>query len=65
MESMCYGITAFVTVANASIFIIQRKNLANYALNIEWDIDLEEFVVKMPSSTFGGVKELRITKENF
>jgi hypothetical protein len=34
-------------------------------LNIEWDIDLEEFVVKMPKNSMGGIKEMRMKPMNF
>ena len=65
LETLCYSATAFATLANAGIYLNQRRNVAKFAFNIEWDIDLEEFVVKMPAKTYGGIKELRVSKEDF
>ena len=64
MEATWYSATVLCTFANGAIFFRSKKNLKTFTLNIEWDIDLEEFVVKMPQNSFAGVKERRIKPGN-
>jgi hypothetical protein len=50
METPIYCITGLISIINVGLFIRNRKTIENFALNIEWDIDLSEFVIKMPKN---------------
>ena len=60
-----YGATTICNLINVAVFYRTKKSFKISCLNIEWDIDLDEFVVKMPKSSFGGIRELRIKPTNF
>jgi hypothetical protein len=64
MENVVYG--TFGVICMINLFLLRKSSYNNSecCLNIEWDIDEEQFIVKMPK-TFGGVHELRINPSNF
>lgn len=43
-----YGVTALVSLINGGIWMKSKRYYKTFTLNIEWDIDLEEFVIKLP-----------------
>lgn len=65
METLFYGCAGMTTLINAAIWGKSRSYYKTFTLNIEWDIDLEEFVVKQPKNTLGGVIEKRIKPNDF
>ena len=65
LETTIYGVTGLVSIINGGIWYRSKSYYSTFTLNIEWDIDLEEFVVKLPKNTIGGVIEKRVKPENF
>lgn len=65
METVLTGMTAFVTLVHGGLIIMNRRLVSQTTLAIEFDIDNQEFVVKQPKSTWGGVKELRVARSDF
>jgi hypothetical protein len=56
------GITALI---NGGIWMRSMKYYKTFTLNIEWDIDMEEFVIKLPKNTLGGIIEKRVKAQDF
>ena len=54
-----------MTLINGGIWFRCKQYYRTYTLNIEWDIDLEEFVVKLPKNTLGGIIEKRVKAYDF
>ena len=50
---------------NGGIWMRSRSFYKTFTLNIEWDIDLEEFVIKLPQNTLGGIIEKRVKPQDF
>lgn len=65
MVNLFMGCAGFTNLINVGIYLKTRQYYKTFCLNIEWDIDLEEFVVKQPKNTMGGVVEKRIKPDNF
>ena len=65
LEVVYQGSFGLIVLMNLFIYRRSNANCQTCCLNIEWDIDEEQFVVKMPKGPFGGVKELRIYPSNF
>ena len=60
MIPIVYPVTGLVTLLNGGIWYRSRQYYKTFTLNIEWDVDMEEFVIKLPKNTLGGVIEKRV-----
>ena len=62
---LIYGVTGLVSILNGGIWYRSMKYYKTFTLNIEWDVDMEEFVIKLPKNTLGGIVEKRVKVEHF
>ena len=60
-----YHVTGLVTIINGGIWYRSKQYYKTFTLNIEWDVDLEEFVIKLPKNTLGGIIEKRVKVQDF
>jgi len=65
LVTQIYGMTGVITIIHLILYAINRNITSNTTLNIEWDMETEEFVVKLPRNTMGGIVEKRVTPANF
>jgi hypothetical protein len=52
--------TVLANSVNAFTFFKARKLVKTWVYSIEWDLDTEQFVIKMPKNILGGLKEERV-----